>query len=331
MTPADVLRTAFVSLGANKLRAVLTLLGIVIGVSAVITLMSLGRGAQESITSRIEDLGTNLLFVRPGESSAGGSFGGLGSANTLTLGDAYALVDPQAAPSVAAAAPEMRTSGQVVAKGNNTFTQIVGVTPEYEAVRNSPVQQGQFISEAHVRNRSEVAVLGAPIAEQLFGFRSPIGQHMRISGRDFTVIGVLPSQGGGFFGVFGNRGAGAHHHRPLPAELRANGAGRRDRELHQRQREGRQRVAGYDKRDNGGAAAAPPAHRRERLYGNQPGGDDRSARGDHQHLRGVPGSDSRHLAACGRHRRYEHNAGVGHRANAGRLAYARRWVPSGAT
>ena len=204
MTPADVLRTAFVSLGANKLRAVLTLLGIVIGVSAVITLMSLGRGAQESITSRIEDLGTNLLFVRPGESSAGGSFGGLGSANTLTLGDAYALVDAQAAPSVAAVAPEIRTGGQVVARGNNTFTQIVGVTPEYAAVRNSPIEQGQFISGAHVRNRSDVVVLGAPIAEQLFGFRSPVGQHMRISGREFTVIGVLPSQGGGFFGVFGN-------------------------------------------------------------------------------------------------------------------------------
>ena len=204
MNPADVLATAFVSLGANKLRAVLTLLGIVIGVSAVITLMSLGRGAQESITSRIEELGTNLLFVRPGESSAGGVFGGLGSASTLTLEDAYALVDPQAAPSVAAVAPEIRSGGQVVARGNNTFTQIVGVTPEYEVVRNSPVEQGQFISEFHVRNRSDVAVLGAPVAETLFGFRSPIGQSIRVEGRQFRVIGVLPSEGGGVFGVLGN-------------------------------------------------------------------------------------------------------------------------------
>ncbi len=200
----DVLRTALASLGANKLRAGLTLLGIVIGVTAVISLMSLGRGAQESITSRIEALGTNLLFVRPGESSSDGFFGGLGSASTLTLQDAYALIDPEIAPSVEAVAPEIRTGAQVVAMGKNTFTQVVGVTPEYELVRNTPVETGQFISEAHVRNRSQVVVLGAPVAEALYGFRGPVGQPIRINGREYTVIGVLPSQGGSVFGIFGN-------------------------------------------------------------------------------------------------------------------------------
>ena len=201
MSLVDTLRTAVSSLGANKLRAGLTLLGIVIGVTAVISLMSIGRGAQEAITSRIESLGTNLLFVRPGSASQGGIFGGQGSATTLTLDDAYALLDPTLAPSVAAVAPELRTGGQIVAGRNNTFTQIVGVTPEYESVRNFPVASGQFISDVHVDKRSEVAVLGSSVSETLFGFRSPVGQTVRINGRQFTVIGVLQSQGGTAFGI----------------------------------------------------------------------------------------------------------------------------------
>ena len=196
MKPLTILRTALSSLGANKLRAGLTLLGIVIGVAAVISLMSIGRGSQEAITSRIESLGTNLLFVRPGASSQGGVFGGLGSASTLTLDDAYGLLDPVFAPSVAAVAPELRTSGQVVAGRENTFTQVIGVTPEYQFVRNFPVASGQFISPGQVQNRSQVIVLGSRVAETLFGFRDPVGQKVRINGRQFTVIGVLQSIGG---------------------------------------------------------------------------------------------------------------------------------------
>lgn len=198
----DTLKTALGSLGINKLRAGLTLLGIVIGVTAVITLMAIGRGAQRAITSRIESLGTNLLFVRPGAANQGGVFGGLGSAATLTLDDAYALLDPRLAPSVGAVAPELRTGGQVVAGRENTFTQVVGVTPEYQSVRNFPIGSGQFISQAHVQSRAEVAVMGSRVAETLFGFRDPIGQTVRINGRQFTVIGVLKSQGGGALGNF---------------------------------------------------------------------------------------------------------------------------------
>ncbi len=202
MNALATLRTALSSIGANKLRAGLTLLGIVIGVAAVISLMAIGRGAQQAITSRIESLGTNLLFVRPGAVSEGGVFGGLGSASTLTLDDAYALLDPGFAPSVEAVAPELSSSGQIVAGRKNTFTQILGVTPEYQFVRNFPVGSGQFISAAHVRNRSEVAVLGSRVAETLFGFRDPVGQTVRISGRRFTVLGVLQSQGGSALGLF---------------------------------------------------------------------------------------------------------------------------------
>jgi putative ABC transport system permease protein len=163
--------------------------------------MSIGRGVQASITSNLESLGTNLLFVRPGETIERGVSSGLGSAATLTLEDAYALLDPIFAPSVAAVAPELSAPGQVVAGRNNTFTQIVGVTPEYELVRNFPVSSGQFIAQGHLDDNSQVAVLGAGVAETLFGLRDPVGATVRINGRQFQVIGVLESKGGGFLGV----------------------------------------------------------------------------------------------------------------------------------
>ncbi len=202
MSIATTLRTALMSMGANKLRAGLTLLGIVIGVAAVISLMYSGRGAQQAITDRISALGTNLLFVQPGAASQGNVFLGQGSASTLTLEDANALLDPIFAPSVAAVAPELRSSGQVVAGRNNTFTQVIGVTPSYTSVRNVAVGSGDFIARGHVDNRSEVVVLGSSVSETLFGFRDPVGQSVRISGRRFKVIGVLESQGGGAFGSF---------------------------------------------------------------------------------------------------------------------------------
>ena len=205
MNLVTILRTSLSSLGSNKLRAGLALLGIVIGVAAVISLMAIGRGVQQSITDRIESLGTNLLFVRPGQASQGGVFGGQGSATTLTLDDAYALLDPVFAPNVAAVAPELTTSGQLVAGRENTSTQIVGVTPEYSAVRNFPVASGQFISPVQVQNSSQVVVLGSAVAETLFGFRDPVGQTIRINGRRFQVIGVLESKGGSSFGSFDDR------------------------------------------------------------------------------------------------------------------------------
>ena len=197
MSPLTVLRTALSSLGANKLRTALALLGIVIGVAAVISTMSVGRGAQQAVTANIQSLGTNLLFVRPGDANLGGIFGGQGSATTLTLDDAYALLDPVFAPSVQAVAPELNTNAQIVAGSQNTFAQVLGTTPEYLTVRNNSMASGQFISSAHVEERSEVAVLGSRIAETLFGFRDPVGQTVRVNGRQFTVVGLLASKGGG--------------------------------------------------------------------------------------------------------------------------------------
>ena len=197
MSPLDIFRTALSSLGTNKLRTGLALLGIIIGVAAVISTMAVGRGAQAAVTAGIESLGTNLLFVRPGNASQGGFFFGQGSATTLTLDDANALLDPAFAPSIEAVAPELSTNAQVVARGENTFAQVLGVTPEYLSVRNTSIASGQFVSPTHVGNRSEVAVLGARLAETLFGFRDPVGQTVRINGRQFSVVGVLKSKGGG--------------------------------------------------------------------------------------------------------------------------------------
>ena len=191
MTPRIIILTALLSLGANKLRAGLTLLGIVIGVAAFVTLMAIGRGAQQSITSNIESLGSNLLFVTPLPTIDGTS--------SLTLEDAEALVDPVFAPAVVQVAPEISSFGFIVAGRVSTGGEILGVTPSYESVRLYSVASGQFISRMHVDNRSTVAVLGSQVSEDLFGLRDPVGQTIRINDRQFTVIGVL-SKGGSAFG-----------------------------------------------------------------------------------------------------------------------------------
>ena len=201
MNAPQTLRTASGALVANKMRSSLTVLGVIIGVTAVISLMSIGRGSQAAITSRIESLGTNLLFVRPGASTEAGARGAQGSAVSLTLEDAEALVSPSLAPSVAGVAPEVQTFAQVIAGRNNTRTQVLGVTPEYQFVRNFPVAEGNFISTSNVQSRSMVVVLGSNVAETLFGQMSAVGQSIKISGLQFKVIGVLKSKGGTGFGM----------------------------------------------------------------------------------------------------------------------------------
>jgi len=200
MNFVESVRIALRSLSANKLRATLTMLGIIIGVAAVIALMGIGRGAQQAIDSQIRSMGTNLLFVSPGSATLGGVRQAGGSVQTLTLEDAVAIGNPQELPAVVAAAPEVRSFGQVVYQGDNVNTQIVGVTPEYETVRNYHVQSGEFISQANVTARSPIAVLGANVASQLFSDNDPVGQTVRINNITFKVGGVLESKGGSGFG-----------------------------------------------------------------------------------------------------------------------------------
>src|SRR5574341_366553 len=192
-------RIALRSLGANKLRSALTMLGIIIGVMAVIAMLSIGRGAQAAITAQINSIGTNLLFVRPGAIQQGGVRTAEGSAATLTLEDGQALTS---LPSVVGVAPQVDGFGQLVYLGNNAVGRIMGITPEYVNVMNANVATGEFISAANVTARSAVVVLGAQIAQQLFDTGDPVGQTVRINNQPFRVIGVMEAKGGtGFFNV----------------------------------------------------------------------------------------------------------------------------------
>lgn len=188
---------ALESLNANKMRSILTVLGIVIGVAAVIAMLSIGRGAQASITSRIESIGTNLIYVSPGSTSEGGVTSAAGSAGTLTLDDADALAELD---QVMAVASVTNSFVQVVFEGQNTRTRLVGVTPGYETVSSLTLADGEFITESDQSARSLVVVLGSGVAEDLFGSTSGVvGQKVRLNGQAYKVIGVLESKGGTSF------------------------------------------------------------------------------------------------------------------------------------
>jgi len=186
----EALVIAIRSLSANKLRSSLTMLGVIIGVGAVITLMSVGRGAQAEITSRFEEMGTNLLTI----------IGARGIPNSLTMGDAEALANSNLVPSVAKVAPQSQDSREVIAGSESITTTINGVTPDYQQVRNYTVASGLFISDKNMTERDMVAVLGSNAAEDLFGSGNPVGRVVKIEGRLFTVVGVLEAKGGAFMG-----------------------------------------------------------------------------------------------------------------------------------
>jgi len=185
---------ALENLNGNKMRSMLTVLGIVIGVAAVIAMLSIGRGAQASITSQIESIGTNLIYVTPGSTSEGGVRSAAGSASTLTLDDADALAD---LPNVEAVASVTDSFVQVVYQGVNANTRLMGVTPGYATVSSLKLADGEFISESEQTGRSLVVVLGSSVAENLFGSTSGVvGQKVRLNGQSYKVIGVLESKGG---------------------------------------------------------------------------------------------------------------------------------------
>ncbi len=193
MNILESMRIALRSLGANKMRSGLTMLGIIIGVMAVIAMLSIGRGAQAAITNQINSIGTNLLFVRPGALQQGGVRTAEGSAATLTMEDGQALVG---LPDVVAVAPEVDSFGQVAYLGNNAVGRILGVTPDYPNALNATVADGDFITAANVTAKSAVAVLGAQIAQTLFDTAEPVGQTVRINGQNFRVVGVMQAKGG---------------------------------------------------------------------------------------------------------------------------------------
>ena len=199
MDPWESVRLAFQALNANRLRTFLTLLGVIIGVGAVITLLAVGRGQTEAMLQQIEQLGSNLLYVRPGSTTVQGVRTEAGSAATLTLEDAAAIA--QEVPFVAAVASEIQSMAQVsVAGGQNINARIVGTTPDYPAVRSFQVAEGEFFSDADVDGRTSVAVLGSSVASDLFPDSDPLGQTVRLTVRDVSlnvrVIGVMERKGG---------------------------------------------------------------------------------------------------------------------------------------
>jgi putative ABC transport system permease protein len=192
----DTLRSGFEALLGHGLRSLLTILGILIGIAAVILTVGLGEGAQSSVSSAISALGSNLLVVTPGSTTSSlGVRGGLGSASTLTLADAKALESKRVAPNVTAVAPTAQEISTLTAGTNNWTTSVVGTTPSWLGVRDRRMAEGSFFSRSQLSSAADVTVLGQTTAQELFGARSPFGQTVDANGVPLTVIGVLTSAG----------------------------------------------------------------------------------------------------------------------------------------
>jgi putative ABC transport system permease protein len=205
-----VLRETFTSLSANKLRTGLTVLGIVIGVAAVIAMLSVGQGAQNSITSQINSIGTNVLYVSAGSRARFGGEGGFNAVRnvkSLTLADAQAMANPLQAPSVQAVAPIIQGGNiSAAANGQTTTTSVNGVTTSYFSIRNEQVAEGALFNDQQVSVHARVAIIGVDLATTLFGRTTNLaGQTMLINSQTFTIIGVLKSAGGTAFGSADNQ------------------------------------------------------------------------------------------------------------------------------
>jgi putative ABC transport system permease protein len=188
-----VLRVALKALARNKMRTALTMLGMIIGVGAVITMVALGTGAQSSIETQIQSAGTNMIMVSAGNFMSGGVRTGQGNASTLTPEDAMAIAGVTGVQYIA---PGVNTRGQVVAGNLNWGTQIQGTDVDLPLIRSWPTAKGAFFSPADVASAAKVAVLGAVVHEQLFGGDvDPVGQIIRINNQPFTVSGVMASKG----------------------------------------------------------------------------------------------------------------------------------------
>ena len=192
-------RVALRALGRNKMRSFLTALGIIIGVGAVISMVSIGEGAKHGVEDRFASMGTNLLFVSPGSRSRGGVHSGFGGFNTLKPEDAVAI--EQQCDAVQYTSPSVSTRAQTVYGNKNWNTSIQGTGAMYPEVRNWPVEQGTYFDESQVRTAAKVCVLGSEVKKSLFEDEDAIGQIVRVKSIPFRVIGVLKSKGesGGWF------------------------------------------------------------------------------------------------------------------------------------
>ena len=193
MTYGDCIIAALGAIQANVLRSVLTALGIIIGVAAVIVMISVGAGAQKQVDDVIKKLGSNLVIVVPGTTTSGGARGARGSRRTLTEDDAIAIQNE--VPTVKVSAPTVRGSGQIIFGNQNWSTVIRGVTPDYGQAREWEIADGRWFSNDEVRSAAKVALIGETVSESLFGNDNPVGQIIRIKRVPFTVIGTLVGKG----------------------------------------------------------------------------------------------------------------------------------------
>ncbi|HEU0256500.1 MAG TPA: ABC transporter permease [Microbacteriaceae bacterium] len=196
MTWLETLHTAWTAVHTHTMRSILTALGVLIGIAAVILTVGLGLGTQQNVTAQIDALGSNLLIVSPGSStSTSGVRGGFGTGSTLTLADAEALQSKVNAPDVKAVAPQKSTELSLTAGQENWTTSVVGVTPSWLAVRGRSLSEGSFITAKQNADQADVVVLGTQTAEELFGTTRVVGQQVTISGQSLEVVGVLASAG----------------------------------------------------------------------------------------------------------------------------------------
>ncbi len=189
----SILRIAMRALSRNKMRSALTMLGIIIGVGAVIAMVGVGQGASKQVQDQISAMGSNMLFVSSGTVNRGGLRLGWGQTKTLVYDDMKAIV--QQAPAVKEAAPGSATTAQVVFGSDNWFTNVQGTEPQYFDIRSWPMQEGVSFTESDVTSAADVAVIGASVRQNLFGAEDPIGQTVRISKLPFKVVGVLSAKG----------------------------------------------------------------------------------------------------------------------------------------
>lgn len=189
----EILRIAFDALLRNKMRSLLTMLGIIIGVGAVIAMVAIGQGAQVSVEAQISSLGSNILLVFPGSTSRGGVMGGAGSGTTLTEEDQQAVKEQ--CPAVAYVSPQVRMGAQIVYGDNNWSTSIQGGTVDFFSIRDWRLDKGDFFSDQDVRAATKVCLIGQTIVDQLFQSSDPIGQTIRVGNIPIRVIGTLKSKG----------------------------------------------------------------------------------------------------------------------------------------
>jgi putative ABC transport system permease protein len=199
----SILRIALRALSRNKMRSSLTMLGIIIGVGAVIAMVGVGQGARQQVQDQIAAMGSNILFVGAGSVNRGGQRTGFGGTKTLVQGDVDAIL--REVPTIKAIAPNDGTSGQMVYENQNWSTRVNGTTPAFFDVRLWPVQKGTIFSQEDVEQAANVVVLGTTVANNLFGTTDPIGKTVRIRDLPFKVIGVLLSKGYSSGGMGGDQ------------------------------------------------------------------------------------------------------------------------------